>query len=66
MDQARAETDLETRKGLYADIQQKLDTLVPEGTIDVRDLDHLTLTDDVEEAVDIIRRSAGTNGGAAP
>jgi peptide/nickel transport system substrate-binding protein len=29
MDQARAETDLEARKGLYADIQQKLDTLVP-------------------------------------
>jgi ABC-type transport system substrate-binding protein len=29
MDKARAETDLEARKSLYADIQKKLDTLVP-------------------------------------
>jgi uncharacterized protein (TIGR00730 family) len=40
-------------------------TLVPEGTIDVSDLDHLVLTDDVGEAIEIIRRGAGTNGGTA-
>jgi len=34
-----------------------LDTLVPEGTIDVRELEMLSLTDDIDEAVEIIRRA---------
>ncbi len=34
-----------------------LDTLVPEGTIDARELDTLSLTDDVGEAIEIIRRA---------
>ena len=34
-----------------------LDTLVPEGTIDVRELEMLSLTDDIDEAIEIIRRA---------
>jgi hypothetical protein len=34
-----------------------LDTLVPAGTIDARELEMLSLTDDVDEAVAIIRRA---------
>lgn len=34
-----------------------LDTLVPEGTIDRGELETLSLTDDVDEAVEIIRRA---------
>ena len=43
-----------------------LDTLVPEGTIDVGELEHLCLTDDVDEAIGIIRRGTGNGGGTAP
>lgn len=39
-----------------------LDTLVAEGTVDIGELDMLSLVDDVDEAVAIIRRAAACGG----
>ncbi|CAG0937930.1 pyrimidine/purine-5'-nucleotide nucleosidase [Gammaproteobacteria bacterium] len=43
-----------------------VDTLVAEGTIDMGELDMLSLVDDVDEAIDIIRRAAACGGKGQP